>query len=81
MDKPNLPRALARMRLRQFHFSLVETSFIIGPAKLLPSRRQSALSHRCRQPLMPMSNNALDVTEFFRTAPNRVVASGGQVEI
>jgi KUP system potassium uptake protein len=81
LDQPNLLRALAQMRLRQFRFNLMETSFIIGREKLVPSRRGPLLSAWRRQLFTLMSNNALDATEFFRIPPNRVVELGGQIEI
>jgi KUP system potassium uptake protein len=81
MDEPNLLRALAQMRLQQLRFSLMETSFIIGREKLVPSRRGSLLASWRKQLFILMSNNALDATEFFRIPPNRVVELGGQVEI
>jgi KUP system potassium uptake protein len=81
MDEPNLLRALAQMRLQQLRFSMMETSFIIGREKLVPSRRRRLLSRWRRQMFMLMSNNALDATEFFRIPPNRVVELGGQIEI
>jgi KUP system potassium uptake protein len=81
MDEPNLLRALAQCRLQQLRFSLMETSFIIGREKLVPSRRLSLLSRWRKQLFIVMSNNALDATEFFRIPPNRVVELGGQIEI
>ena len=59
----------------------METSFIIGREKLVPSRRLSLLSRWRKQLFIVMSNNALDATEFFRIPPNRVVELGGQIEI
>jgi KUP system potassium uptake protein len=81
MDQPNVLRALAQMRLQQIRFSLMETSFIIGREKLVPSRRRSLLSGWRKQLFILMSNNALDATEFFRIPPNRAVELGGQIEI
>jgi KUP system potassium uptake protein len=81
MDEPNLLRALAQCRLQQLRFSLMETSFIIGREKLVPSRRLSLLSRWRKLLFIAMSNNALDATEFFRIPPNRVVELGGQIEI
>jgi KUP system potassium uptake protein len=80
-DEPNLLRALAQMRLQQFRFSLMETSFIIGREKLVAVRRAPLLRRWRKQLFILMSNNALDATEFFRIPPNRVVELGGQVEI
>ena len=82
MDEPNLLRALAQCRLQHLRFNLMETSFIIGREKLVPSRRVASILSRWRKRLfILMSNNALDATEFFRIPPNRVVELGGQVEI
>jgi KUP system potassium uptake protein len=81
MDEPNVLRALAQCRAQQFRFNLLETSFIIGREKLVPSRRRSGLSRWRKQLFIAMSNNALDATEFFRLPPNRVVELGGQLEI
>jgi KUP system potassium uptake protein len=81
MDEPNLLRALAQCRLQQLRFNLMETSFIIGREKLVPSRRRSLLAGWRKPLFIVMSNNALDATEFFRIPPNRVVELGGQIEI
>ena len=81
MDQPNLLRTLAQCRFQQLRFSLMETSFIIGREKLIPSRRGSLLWGWRKRLFILMSNNALDATEFFRIPPNRVVELGGQVEI
>jgi KUP system potassium uptake protein len=81
LDEPNLPRALAQCRLQQLRLNLIETSFIIGREKLVPSRRNSQFSRWRKQLFIVMTNNALDATEFFRIPPNRVVELGGQVEI
>jgi len=81
LDAPNLLRALAQCRVQQLRFNLMETSFIIGREKLVPSRRRSPLRRWRKQLFILMSNNALDATEFFRIPPNRVVELGGQIEI
>jgi KUP system potassium uptake protein len=81
MDEPNLLRALAQCRVQQFHFNLMETSFIIGRETLLRSRRRELLPRWRKRLFILMSNNALDATEFFRIPPNRVVELGGQIEI
>ena len=35
MDEPNIPRALAQLRLMQFRFNLLETSFFVGREKVV----------------------------------------------
>ena len=82
LDEPNLLRALAQCRLQELRFGiLLDTSFIIGREKLVPSRRRSTMWPWRKRLFILMSNNALDATEFFCIPPNRVVELGGQVEI
>jgi KUP system potassium uptake protein len=81
MDEANVLRALAQCRLQQFHFNLMDTSFIIGRETLVRSRRRQLLPRWRKRLFILMSNNALDATEFFRIPPNRVVELGGQIEI
>jgi KUP system potassium uptake protein len=81
LDEPNLLRALAQCRLQELRFNILDTSFIIGREKLVPSRRRLTMWPWRKRLFILMSNNALDATEFFRIPPNRVVELGGQVEI
>ena len=81
MDNPNIQRALAQCRAHHLTFNLMETSFIVGREKLLPTKPTSPLSRWRKHLFILMSNNALDATEFFRIPPNRVVELGGQVDI
>ncbi|HEV2302687.1 MAG TPA: potassium transporter Kup [Stellaceae bacterium] len=81
MDQPNIVRALAQCRVRNFRFNLMETSFFIGRERLrIRPRRRDFFRWRDRLFIM-LSNIALDATEFFRIPPNRVVELGGQVEL
>jgi KUP system potassium uptake protein len=83
MDEPSIPRALAQCRVGGLHFSLMETSFVIGREKLRlrPRPRRPAFWRWRDRLFILMSNNTLDATEFFRIPPNRVVELGGQIEI
>ncbi|HJU17349.1 MAG TPA: potassium transporter Kup [Stellaceae bacterium] len=83
MDQPNIMRALAQCRVRNFRFNLLETSFFIGRERLRPRPRpRGSLFSRWRDRLfIILTNIGLDATEFFRIPPNRVVELGGQVEI
>ena len=82
MDEPNIPRALAQLRLMQFRFNLMETSFFIGREKIVIGKRPrpisgagaSGCSSSCQTTM-------LNATEFFRIPTNRVVELGGQIEI
>jgi len=80
MEEPSIPRALAQCRLRQFHFSLLETSFFVGRETIL-GRKRRGFARWTMQLFIFMANNMLDATEFFRIPPNRAVELGGQIEI
>jgi len=80
MDEPDIPRALAQLRLMQFRFNLMETSFFVGREKIVAGK-DSQLSRWQRRLFSFMSNNMLNATEFFRIPSNRVVELGGQLEI
>jgi KUP system potassium uptake protein len=81
MDQPNIMRALAQCRVRNFRFNLMETSFFIGRERLrIRPRRRDFFRWRDRLFIL-LSNVALDATEFFNIPPNRVVELGGQVEL
>ena len=79
-DAPNIPRALAQLRLMQFRFNLMETSFFLGREKIVAAKN-SRLSRARRWLFSFMTNNMLNATEFFRIPTNRVVELGGQLEI
>ena len=80
MDEPDIPRALAQLRLMQFRFNLMETSFFVGREKIITGK-DSQLSRWQRRLFSFMSNNMLNATEFFKIPSNRVVELGGQLEI
>jgi len=81
MDQPNLVRAMALCRRQNFHFNLMETSFIIGREKLRARPHPLAFWRWRNHLFIFLTNLALDATEFFRIPPNRVVELGGQTEI
>lgn len=81
MDQPNIVRALAQCRQQNIRFNLMETSFVVGREKIVPSGHQSVLARWRKRLFVLMNNNALDATEFFRIPPNRVVELGGQFTV
>ena len=77
MEEPNIPRALALLRAREFHFSLLEISFFVGKEKVV-SRGSSSwflglfiLMHRMM----------LGATEYFKIPTDHAVELGGHLEI
>jgi KUP system potassium uptake protein len=77
MEEPNIPRVLAFLRVREFHFSLMEISFFIGKEKVVARRGSSwfvglfILMHRMM----------LGATDFFKIPPGHAVEIGGHIEI
>jgi len=80
MDEPNIPRALAQLRLMQFRFNLLETSFFVGREKLVLGPSGGLWTWRKRLFIF-MHRTMLSATEYFRIPTNRVVELGGQIEI
>jgi KUP system potassium uptake protein len=80
MDEPNIPRALAQLRLMQFRFNLLETSFFVGREKVVLSKDGGIWTWRKRLFIF-MHRTMLSATEYFRIPTNRVVELGGQIEI
>jgi KUP system potassium uptake protein len=80
MDEPNIPRALAQLRLMQFRFNLLETSFFVGREKVVLKAGAGIWTWRKRLFIF-MHRTMMNATEYFRIPTNRVVELGGQVEI
>jgi KUP system potassium uptake protein len=80
MQSPNVPRLLARCSSHGLEFDMMDTSFFVGRATIVPEKKSRFGSIRCKL-FEAMHRNALPATEFFRIPPNRVIELGGQVEI
>ena len=80
MDEPNIPRALAQLRLMQFRFNLLETSFFVGREKVVVGKGGGIWTWRKRLFIF-MHRTMLSAIEYFRVPTNRVVELGGQIEI
>ena len=81
MDEPNIPRALAQMRLMNFRVNLLETSFFIGREKIVCIDDTHSLSGWRKRLFIFLHRTMLSATEYFRIPSNRVVEVGGQIEI
>jgi KUP system potassium uptake protein len=81
MDEPNIPRALAQLRLMKLRFNLLETSFFIGREKVVIGKDGSALWTWRKRLFIFMHRTMLTATEYFGIPSNRVVELGGQIEI
>jgi len=80
MDEPNIPRTLAQLRLMNFRFNLLETSFFVGREKVVIGKRSGLWDWR-KSLFIFMHRTMMSATEYFRIPTNRVVELGGQVEI
>ena len=77
MEEPNIPRALAFLRAREFHFSLLEISFFIGKEKVVARKDTSwffglfILMHRMM----------LGATDYYKIPEDHAVELGGHISI
>lgn len=77
MEEPNIPRALAFLRAREFHFSLLEISFFIGKEKVVARKDTSwffglfILMHRMM----------LGATDYYKIPDDHAVELGGHISI
>ena len=77
MEDPDLPRVLALMRVREFHFTLMEISFFIGKEKVVCKPATSWLMGG----FILMHRMMLGATDFFKIPPGHAVEIGGHIEI
>lgn len=77
MEEPDIPRALALLRVREFHFSLLEISFFIGKEKVVAREGTSwffglfILMHRMM----------LGATDYYKIPEDHAVELGGHISI
>ncbi|MEY3900300.1 MAG: potassium transporter Kup, partial [Pseudomonadota bacterium] len=77
MEEPDIPRALALLRVREFHFSLMEISFFIGKEKVVAREGTSwffglfILLHRMM----------LGATDYYKIPEDHAVELGGHISI
>ena len=80
MDDPNIPRALAQLRLMRLKCNLMETSFFIGREKVVVSASTPRFWRWRKRLFVFLQATMVNATEFFRIPSNRVVELGGQIE-
>jgi KUP system potassium uptake protein len=80
MDDPDIPEALARVRVPGLDLQPGRTTFFLGRETLVPSggRRMAAWREKL---FALMSRNARPATAFFGLPPNRVVELGAQIQL
>ena len=79
MDEPDVPLALAAIKLPGVDFS-TDVSYFLGRETLIPTENPGMALWRERV-FVWMSRNAQTATHFFRLPPERVMEVGVQVEL
>jgi KUP system potassium uptake protein len=78
MDEPDIPLALALCAQHGLVFEMMETSFFLGRATLIPKIASSMVLWR-EKIYVAMFRNASSATSFYKIPSNRVVELGTQV--
>lgn len=80
METPKIKHVLEALRHQNIHFSILETTFVLGRETILPSGDQPMPLWR-EKLFAIMARNAQRPTAFFKIPPNQVIEVGIQVEI
>jgi KUP system potassium uptake protein len=80
MEEPDVPGALARVKVPGLDLSPGRTSYFLGRETLIPSRERGMMVWR-EKLFALMSRNARPATAFFGLPPNRVVELGAQIRL
>jgi KUP system potassium uptake protein len=79
-QSPDVPRALEGARAYGLSIDLDATTFFIRRESLVPARA-SAMSRWRTKLFIKLYKSALEVAQFYRLPPGRVVELGSQTEI
>jgi len=77
MEEPNVMRAVALLRAREFHFSLMEISFFVGKEKVVAKHSSSFFL----APFILMHRTMQGATEYFKIPFDHAIEIGGHIEI
>ncbi len=77
MEEPHILRAVALLRAREFHFSLMEISFFVGKERVV-AKESSAL---LMAPFIYLHRTMQSATEYFKIPYDHAIEIGGHVEI
>ena len=77
MEEPNVMRAVALLRAREFHFSLMEISFFVGKEKVVAKHSSPFVL----APFILMHRTMQGATEYFRIPFDHAIEIGGHIEI
>ena len=79
-EEPRIMRALAMLRIKEFHFKLADVSFFVGREKLTSSA-EGGWTLVSDNIFIWLHRNMLSATEFFRIPADHVVELGGHIEL
>ena len=77
-DEPDIPAALALCKEQGMDFDMMETSFFLGRATLIPKVGSDMMFWR-EKLFVLMCRNASTAMSFYKIPTNRVVELGAQV--
>lgn len=77
MEEPHVMRAVALLRAREFHFSLMEISFFVGKEKVVAKNASSLLM----APFIYMHRTMQSATEYCKIPFEHAIEIGGLVEV
>ena len=81
-QSPNGLAALKNLKIGDWEFDVMQTSFFLGRESLVVGpRSNSGMPGWQRRLLSFMSRNAMDPSKFFKIPPNRVIELGVQLEL
>lgn len=79
-EEPQILRALAQLRINEFHFKLADFSFFVGSENVV-STAQNPIQVISDRIFISLHRNMMTATEYFNIPPGNVVELGGQVKI
>jgi KUP system potassium uptake protein len=77
MEDMHVMRAVAFLRAREFHFSLMEISFFVGKEQVIATHSSPLLM----APFIYMHRSMQGASEYFRVPLDHAIELGGYVEI
>jgi len=77
MEEPHVMRAVALLRAREFHFSLLEISFFVGKERVVAEKSSSLLL----APFIYMHRTMQSATEYFKIPFGHAIEIGGHISV
>jgi len=79
MDKPDIPQALLLCGQHGLAIEMMETSFFLGRATLIPRMGASKMAMWREKLYVTLYRNSSSATSYYKIPSNRVVELGAQV--